>query len=213
MMQAGRSVSFNLHHKKETDMRRTILAFLLIGGSLLLGGCNDSAATNTSAKPANASNSTNAAAPATVDKAAVEAEVRKVMDVGAAALAKNDADTMEKIYADNYMLVNIDGSVQNKTERVAALKSGDPKYSAFSYSDVNIRLKPEGDAAIVIAKLTMKGTFHGKPMDGDYRVTHVYVKNKDGWQQVTAQATKIEAGSEPAKTDEKAAANKSAANK
>ena len=128
---------------------------------------------------------------------------------------------MEKIYADNYMLVNIDGSVQTKAERLAALRSGDTKYSAFAYSEPNIRITPGGDEAVVIAKLAMKGTMKGKPQDGDYRVTQVYSKTKDGWKQISAQATKIEAATEPAKTvDKKAepantakpAANKPAAN-
>jgi hypothetical protein len=107
------------------------------------------------------------------------------------------------------MLVNIDGSVQTKAERLASLRSGDAKYTAFSYSDVNIRVKPEGDAAVVIAKLTMKGTLKGKPIDGEYRVTQIYGKTKDGWKQISAQATKIEAAAEPAKTeDKKTEANK-----
>ncbi|HTH50451.1 MAG TPA: nuclear transport factor 2 family protein, partial [Pyrinomonadaceae bacterium] len=130
--------------------------------------------------------------------------VRKLMDDGAAALAKNDADAMDKIYNDNDMLENIDGSVQTKAERLAALRSGAAKYTAFSYSEPNIRVRPDGLGAIVIAKLTMKGTFNGKPTDGDYRVTQVYGKMPDGsWKQITAQATKIEGGTAPAKADEK----------
>jgi len=190
-------------------MRSTILAIIALAFSLAISGCNGSAANNSAAKPANATNTANtnsAAAPA--DKAAVEAEIKKLMDAASAALAKNDADAMDKIYNDNYMLVNIDGSVQTKAERLASLRSGDAKYTAFSYSDVNIRVKPEGDAAVVIAKLTMKGTLKGKPTDGDYRVTQIYGKTPAGWKQISAQATKIEAASEPAKADDKKAEDK-----
>lgn len=176
--------------------------------TFLMAACGDQGGGNATNKPANAASNSNAAAP---NNAAVEAEVKKLMDAAAAALAKNDADAMDKIYNDNYMLVNIDGSVQNKAERLASLRSGDAKYTAFAYSDVNIRVKPEGDAAVVIAKLTMKGTFKGKPTDGDYRVTQIYGKTKDGWKQISAQATKIEAAAEPAKTDDKKTeANKAA---
>jgi ketosteroid isomerase-like protein len=197
-------------------MRSTILAIVALAFSLAVTGCNESAANNSAAKPANAANAanSNSAAASTADKTAVEAEIKKLLDAGAAALAKNDADAMDKIYDGNYMLVNIDGSVQTKAERLAALRSGDTKYTAFSYSDVNIRVKPEGDAAIVIAKLTMKGTLKGKTTDGDYRITQVYGKTPAGWKQISAQATKIEAASEPAKPDDKTKAeNKPAANK
>src|SRR5580765_1485099 len=179
--------------------------------TVLMAACGDQGGGNTANKPTNAANNANAASP---NNAAVEAEVKKLMDAAAAALAKNDADAMEKIYNDNYMLVNTDGSVQTKAERLASLRSGDAKYTEFSYSDVNIRVKPEGDAAVVIAKLTMKGTLKGKPNDGDYRVTQIYGKTPAGWKQISAQATKIEAASEPAKADDKTKADdKPAANK
>src|SRR4051812_39619075 len=130
------------------------------------------------------------------------------MDDAATALSKNDADAMDKIYNDNYMLVNIDGSVQTKAERLAALRSGAAKYTAFSYSEPNVRVKPDATSAIVIARLTMKGTLNGKSTDGDYRVTQVYGKVADGsWKQMTAQATKIDAATAPAKADDKAVSN------
>lgn len=182
-------------------MTKLFLALaMLIAASLMFacgGSGGNNAAAPSNAKPANATNT--AAAPA--DNAANEADIRKLMADGAAALGKNDADAMEKIYADNYMLVNIDGSVQNKSERLAAIKSGDVKYTSFSYSDAVVRINPEGTGAVVIAKLSMKGTTKGKSMDGDYRVTHVYAKTKDGWKQVSAQATKIEASA--GKTEDK----------
>ena len=191
-------------------MKKNFLVLMALAiSTVLMAACGDQGGGNTANKPANAANNANAAAP---NNAAVEAEVKKLMDMAAAALAKNDADAMEKIYNDNYMLVNIDGSVQTKAERLASLRSGDAKYTAFSYSDVNVRVKPEGDAAVVIAKLTMKGTLKGKPTDGEYRVTQIYGKTKDGWKQISAQATKIEAAAEPAKTeDKKTEANKAAA--
>jgi hypothetical protein len=47
----------------------------------------------------------------------------------------------------------------------------------------------------------MKGTFKGKPAEGDFRVTQVYSKTKDGWRQINAQATAITDGT--AKPDDK----------
>ena len=172
-------------------------------------------AANTGNKPANNANAANANAAPAANAAAIETDIKKLMTEAAAALAKNDAAAMEKIYADNYMLVNLDGSVQNKAERIAALKSGDAKYEGFSYDEISVRSNPEGTGAISIARATIKGTMKGKPVDGTFRVTQVYSKTKDGWRQVSAQATKIEAAAAPAKTDEKAkgAAPKAPANK
>ena len=193
-----------------------VMILIAMSAALLTASCGAPAANNTAGngntnKPANAANTTTAA-PAG-DTAAAEAEVKKLMDAAQTALAKNDADAMERIYADNYMLVNLDGSVQTKAERLAALRSGDTKYSSFNYSEPNIRVKPDGTSAIVIARLTMKGTTKGKPMDGDYRVTQVYGKMPDGsWKQITAQATKIEGGGIEAPKTPTAPTNTNAAN-
>ena len=182
----------------------------LFAGALLFTSCEGPAANNASTKPANTAN-TNTASTAPVDTKADEAAVKKLMDDAAAALSKNDADAMDKIYADNYMLVNIDGSLQTRAERLAALKSGDVKYTSFTYSEPNLRFNPEGTGCVVIAKLSMKGTSKGKSIDGDFRVTQVYRKGKDGWKQVTAQATKIEGGADAAKSVDKKADDKAMA--
>jgi uncharacterized protein (TIGR02246 family) len=182
----------------------------LLGAALMFTACGAPPANNATNKPANTAN-TNTASTAPVDTKADEAAIKKLMDDASAALNKNDADAMAKIYADNYMLVNLDGSVQTKAERLASLKSGDVKYTSFAYSEPNFRFNPEGTGCIVITKLSMKGTAKGKAMDGDYRVTHVYRKTSEGWKQVTAQATKIEGGAEAAKPGEKKADEKAAA--
>ena len=193
-----------------------VMILIATSAAALTASCGAPAANNTAGngnanKPANAANTTTAA-PAG-DNSAAEAEIKKLMDTVQTALAKNDADAMEKIYADNYMLVNLDGSVQNKAERLASLRSGDTKYSSFTYSEPNFRFNPEGTGVIVIAKLSMKGTAKGKPIDGDYRITQVYRKMPDGWKQVTAQATKIEGGAESPKAPVNTNANTANANK
>lgn len=182
---------------------------VLVAASFLLISCGEQGTGNNANKPANAVNAANANTSG--NTAAAEADIKKLMDTTQAALGKNDADAMEKVYADNYMLVNIDGSVQNRAERMASLKSGESKYDSFAYSEPNIRINPEGNGAVVIAKLTMKGMFKGKPMDGTYRVTHVYSKTKDGWKLASAQATKIEAAFSVKADDKNAEGNKPAA--
>jgi len=177
-------------------MKEIILTVAIFAVSALtLTSCggptaNNATANNTTSN-ANKAAANTSAAPAG-DAASAEADVRKVIDTTQTALSKNDADAMDKIYAENYMTVNQDGSVQNRAERLAALRSGAVKYDAFAFSDINIRANPEGTGAISISKLTLKGTFKGKPMDGVYRVTGIYAKTKDGWRLVGSQTTKIE---------------------
>lgn len=199
-------------------MRKTLLTIsMLIAVSFIFTSCEAPAANNATAntgnKPANASNT--APAPA-ADKTTAEADLKKLINGAAESLAKNDADAMEKVYGDDYMLVTQDGVVQSKAERIAAMKSGDIKFSSFAYNDISVRFNPEVTGAVVIAKATFKAAQKGKSIDGDYRVTQVWGKDKSGaWKQYSAQATKIEAGAAlaPAKADDKKADEKKADNK
>lgn len=168
-------------------MRRASL-IAACAAALFLSACNQPTAVNnaSNANVANTSNTNTAA-----NTAAAEAEIRKLMETAAAALSKNDADAMDKIYGENFMLVNLDGSVETRAQRLNSLRTGEAKYTAFSYDETNIRINPEGNGAVAIARANIKGTMRGKPIDAYYRVTQVYAKTKDGWKQVSAQATAI----------------------
>jgi len=192
-------------------MKKIFVGLMTLMVSSFLVACGDQGTNKPANAPANTGANNSVAKPA--DNAANEADIRKLMDTAQAALGKNDAEAMDKIYAENYILVNVDGSVQTRAERLESLKSGETKYTSFAYSEPNIRINPEGTGAVVIAKLSMKGTAKGKPLDGDYRVTQVYSKTKDGWKQVSAQATKIEGSAAKADDKTKAANTKTEANK
>ena len=171
-------------------MRKFLFFAMLVSASFLMG-CDPAANTNSANKPANATN--NSAAATAANPAAIEADLKKLVSDTAAALAKNDVATRETMYADNYMLVNLDGSVQNKTDRLASIRSGDTKFDSFAYDEVNVRSNPEGTGAVVIARATASGMNKGKKTDGTIRVTQVWSKTKDGWRQVSGHATQITA--------------------
>lgn len=174
-------------------MKNTFFALMALVVASLFTACGGSGANTASNKPANAATNANAAVAPAVDTKAAEAEIRKLMDTAQAALpTKEAADTMEKIYADNYTITNIDGTKQNKEERLKSLRSGEVKYTAFAYKDVNIVVAPDGNSAAVTGKLSMKGTMKGKSLDGDYNITQTFSKAKDGWKLASAAATKID---------------------
>lgn len=181
-------------------MRKFLLFAVLMTVSFAIA-CAPAANNSNASKPANAANTTNSSnTNAGANSAAVESEIKKLVNDAAAALAKNDADALDKIYSDNYMLVNTDGSVQNRTERLASIRSGETKFDSFSYDEVNVRSNAEGTGAVVIARATATGVNKGRKVDGHIRVTQLWVKTKDGWRQVSGQATPIlSAGAETGK--------------
>jgi ketosteroid isomerase-like protein len=162
---------------------------------LLLLSCGEASVTpkNTAAAPANAATNS---APA--PSANAEADIKKMLKDAETALGKNDADALEKIYAPDYTLTNEDGVLQTRAERLAGIKSGDLKFESFAYSDITVRTY--GDTVVVNNIATFKATNKGKPIGGKYRVSSTWIKGKDGWRQVNAQATAI---ADAAKTDVK----------
>ena len=191
-------------------MRKLILMIsMLIAASFMFTSCGAPAANNAGNagnKPANAGNT--ATAPA-VDKAAVEADIKKTMEDFAAALNKGDADGLDKFYADDYVLIDQNGGVNTKAARIEAVKSGKIKFEGMKFEDLKFKVNPAGDAAVVTGHVTGKNIVDGKSEDRNSMVTWVVVKNKDkGWQFINAQVTDIKAGAAPAKADEKKADDK-----
>lgn len=190
-------------------MQRMICLMTILAAVSLMSASCEPGAGNTGNKPANAvNNAANNAAPA-ANTAAIEGEIKKLVNDTAAALAKNDVAALEKMYNDNYMLVNLDGSVQNRADRLASFRSGETKFDSFAYDEVNVRVNPEGTGAIVISRATATGMNKGRKIEGSIRVTQVWRKTNDGWRQVTGHATPITAA---AGDDKKAANSNTAAN-
>jgi ketosteroid isomerase-like protein len=126
---------------------------------------------------------------AAAQKTADETAVGKFMDEIAAALSKNDAAALEKLYDAEYTVVSPMGKVMNKSERINEVKTGGIKYDSYMIDDRKIRVR--GNTAVVISTVNMKGKSGGADISGQYRVTGVVMKMKDGWKLFSAQLTRI----------------------
>ncbi len=189
-------------------MKRTLFTLITLALASFLMACGDSA-TNVTVKPANmaAANANVAKSPA-VDQEAVKAEVRKVMEAIKAGLTKNDADAMDKIYADDYKITYPDGTSMNKAERLAAIRSGAVKFTSIEFTEQSITVNPDGNGATGVFKVMAKGTMKGKAIDPESLTTGVFSKTPAGWRLMSAVNSKVDAAA--GKMDDKA---KSAANK
>ena len=119
----------------------------------------------------------------------VEQAVQQRLNELNTALGSNDTVALDRIYADDYTLVNMSGAVTTKAQRLAAIKSGELKYESVSVDEVNIRIY--GDTAVVTDRATVKLQDKGQDLSGQYRVTLTFVKIKGAWQLVAAQNTRI----------------------
>ena len=118
-----------------------------------------------------------------------EQAVRQFLDELYAALGRNDAAALDRLYADDYTFVNESGVLTTKAPRLAAIKSGEMKYESVSFDDAKIRLY--GNTAVATYRVNVKAQFKGQEITGPLHVTVTLVKMKGNWRVVAAQATRI----------------------
>ena len=104
-----------------------------------------------------------------------------------AAVKANDAATMDRILADDFILVTGRGTVHNKAE---LLKDARDKKSTYLHQeDTDQTVRVWRDTAVVTAKLWEKGANDGKPFDYTLWFSDTYVRTPTGWRYVFGQAS------------------------
>lgn len=122
-------------------------------------------------------------------KGGAEQAVRQTLDELYAALGRNDAAALDRIYADDYTLVNEEGVITAKAPRLAAIKSGEMKYESISFVDPVIRV--HGETAVATYRVSVKARSKNQDINAPVFVTATFVKTKGGWKLLAAQATRI----------------------
>lgn len=103
-----------------------------------------------------------------------------------AAVERNDAATMDRILADDFVLVVGSGKVYSKADLLEEARSGRIVYARQDDTERTVRVW--GDTAVVTALLTAQGTEGHQPVG--YRVwfSDTYVRFPDGWRYVFGQS-------------------------
>jgi ketosteroid isomerase-like protein len=104
-----------------------------------------------------------------------------------AAVKINDASTMNRILADDFVLVTGSGKTYTKADMV-----NDARGAATSYvrNDEDIQtVRVWGNTAVVTAKLWEKGTTNGQSFDRKFWFSDTYVRTSAGWKYVFGQSS------------------------
>ncbi len=123
--------------------------------------------------------------------AEVEKAVMQMEQDMSAALTKPDAEAAAKMVADDFYVVNPDGSTQGKAQFIADLKSGEFKLESNELDDMKVQAA-DADMAVVTYRSTDKGSIDGHDISGQYRWLDVVAKRGGTWQFITSQGTRIE---------------------
>jgi ketosteroid isomerase-like protein len=103
------------------------------------------------------------------------------------AVKNNDAATMDRILADDFVLVTGSGKTYSKAALLAEARSGLVHYEHQDDVDQTVRIW--GDTAVITAKLWEKGTDNGKPFDRVVWFSDTYVRTPGGWRYVFGQSS------------------------
>lgn len=103
------------------------------------------------------------------------------------AVKKNDVATMDRILADDFILVTGRGQTQTKGDLLKESGSGAITYEHQEDTDRTVRIW--GDTAVVTALLWVKGTEKGKSFDYKLWFSDVYVRTPTGWRYAFGQAS------------------------
>ncbi|MGC2765919.1 MAG: nuclear transport factor 2 family protein [Candidatus Acidiferrum sp.] len=104
-----------------------------------------------------------------------------------AAVKNNNLDVMNRILADDFILVTGSGKVFTKKDLLEEARSG--QYVWEHQEDTSQTVRMWGDTAVVTAKLWAKGTKDGKPFDHTLWFSDTYVRRPSGWRYVFGQAS------------------------
>jgi ketosteroid isomerase-like protein len=103
------------------------------------------------------------------------------------AVEENDAGTMDRILADDFVLIGGLGKVYTKSDLLDEARSGRVDYEYQTDSDQTVRVW--GDTAVITALLSAKGTEDGKSFDYKLWFSDTYPRTATGWRYVLGQAS------------------------
>jgi ketosteroid isomerase-like protein len=101
-----------------------------------------------------------------------------------------DAQTLAEIMAFDYVKIQPDGSLSDKTTTLASYEPDRQRTWEVAQGD-EYDVRVYGDTALVIGRWTARGNNDGQPFDYAARFLSIYVRREGRWQMVAEQSTEI----------------------
>ncbi len=117
----------------------------------------------------------------------VELEIKRLDTKYQAAVERNDAETMDRILDDEFVLVTGAGKVYTKADLLDEARSGRVVYEYQRDEQQTVRVWR--DTAVITALLSAKGTDSGEPFGYRLWFSDTYVRGTDGWRYAFGQAS------------------------
>jgi ketosteroid isomerase-like protein len=119
----------------------------------------------------------------------MQEEVLRLEREWSQAIVKNDAGAVGRFLTDDWIIVDPDGGIIDKTRFLGVIESGALTHEMMKADDTRVRIY--GNAAIVTALTTTKGKFSGQVFTTQERATDVFVKQNGRWLCALSQLTRF----------------------
>ena len=119
----------------------------------------------------------------------MEEELLKLERAFADAIIKNDLESIGRIVADDWIIVDPNGEIVDRTRFFEVIKSGALTHDIMESEDFRVRVY--GESAVVTAITSTKGKFMGQEFSTRERATDVFVKRDGRWQCVLTHLTRF----------------------
>ena len=123
------------------------------------------------------------------DTAEVRRQIGQLEDQWHSALMTGDTASMTTMLADSYIGIGPDGTLESKTEAIAARENKQEQFQRLDVLDRRIRVY--GSTAVVTSKVNLDGEYSGAPILGEYRYTRVWSLQHGQWRIVSFEASRI----------------------
>jgi ketosteroid isomerase-like protein len=90
-----------------------------------------------------------------------------------------DVVTLDALATDDFMLVGPVGFILDKPQWLERYRGGGLRTKALAFEDAVTRV--HGDTAIRIGRHVQEAEFQGRPVNGEFRATHIAVRDGGRW--------------------------------
>ena len=118
-------------------------------------------------------------------------EIDQLEDEWRNAILTSDIKAMNSLLADDYMAITAYGTIENKDQTLAGLRSNVIHVTSLTISERRVRFYEK--TAVVTSLAEVQGTnAEGNDISGRYRYTRVYVRDAQGeWKIVSFEASRV----------------------
>src|SRR5499427_10453582 len=119
----------------------------------------------------------------------MEKELLKIEEEFAEAIVKNDVESIGRLVADDWIIIDPNGEIVDRTRFFEVIKSGALTHDIMESEDFRVRVY--GESAVVTAITSTKGNFMGQEFSTRERATDAFVKRDGRWQCVLTHLTRF----------------------